>query len=439
MSNIIEELENGIKYILQTPGAALSSLMYSLSTRVMNSNNNFIIKFIFITIFFTWLFGILAMSVPYIKITEYKLDPNSGSKFFKDMYAGCHCTISIILLLYIIVKSESFNNKHSSGPDQTKGPDQRGGTPPEQAPTENAGEATANAGTTEATASNAGTEANAGTAAPAAASNTFDNRWFASFVILLMNIPINIRKDFENLISKFKTLEYDGIKYQNEINLGVMFKLVVAHFPIIIFLVVLTSIVSMIKAFHKILCGNTNSGVVIDWPFKIIDIVMYAIFRIVGLIILVKNVFNNKKITFLLSIFYFTAVYLIIRFVLLLYENMFSNTIISLYKWDIRESKCNINSSNENGDWRFDPKERENVRTQQNLKDSSKLTNDVLSLIFNILIILFLSGISIVSASSLIVFSYDATLKLLLDETTTIGRKTINTTPAIIQVQPISP
>ena len=254
-----------------------------------------------------------------------------------------------------------------------------------------------------------------------------------------MNIPINIRKDFENLISKFKTLEYDGIKYQNEINLGVMFKLVVAHFPIIIFLVVLTSIVSMIKAFHKILCGNTNSGVVIDWPFKIIDIVMYAIFRIVGLIILVKNVFNNKKITFLLSIFYFTAVYLIIRFVLLLYENMFSNTIISLYKWDIRESKCNINSSNENGDWRFDPKERENVRTQQNLKDSSKLTNDVLSLIFNILIILFLSGISIVSASSLIVFSYDATLKLLLDETTTIGRKTINTTPAIIQVQPISP
>jgi hypothetical protein len=254
-----------------------------------------------------------------------------------------------------------------------------------------------------------------------------------------MNIPINIRKDFENLISKFNTLEYDGIKYQNEINLGVMFKLVVAHFPIIIFLVVLTSIVSMIKAFHKILCGNTNSGVVIDWPFKIIDIVMYAIFRIVGLIILVKNFFNNKEITFLLSIFYFTAVYLIIRFVLLLYENMFSNTIISLYKWDIRESECNINSSNENGDWRFDPKERENVRTQQNLKNSSKLTNDVLSLIFNILIILFLSGISIVSASSLIVFSYDPMLKLLLDETTTIGRKTINTTPYIVQVEPGSP
>jgi hypothetical protein len=434
MGNIFEKLENGIKNFLQIPGAKLSSYMYSLSKRVMNSYNNSAIKLICITIFFTWLFGILGMIVAYIRITEYKLDPNSGSKFFKDMYEGCHCTISIILLLYVIVKSESFNNKYSS---------QSGGTPQEHAASENAGEASANA-TTAAPTSNAGTAAPArqeaiANAGKAAAPNTFDNRLFASLVILLMNIPINIRKDFENLISKFNTLEYDGIKYKNEINLGVMFKLVVAHFPIIIFLLVLTSIVSMIKAFHKILCGNTNSGVVIDWPFKIIDIVMYAIFRIVGLIILVKNLFNNTEITFLLSIFYFTAVYLIIRFVLLLYENMFSNTIISLYKWDISESECNINSSNENGDWRFDPKERENVRTQQNLKNSSKLTNDVLILIFNILIILFLSGISIVSASSLIVFLYDPMLKLLLDETTTIGRKTINTRPYIVQVELGSP
>jgi hypothetical protein len=404
LSDYYDLFENVIKKCIQTSGAMLSSIMYRLSTGVMNSNDNYGIMISCVIIFLTWLGGIVAMIVAYIKITEYKPYPNSGSKFFKDIYAGCHCTISIILLLYVIVKSESFNNKY------LKRPVRGGGAPPEQAASENAREVP---------------PTNPDLDHVTIKKDTISDV-LKPLVFLLINIPITIRKDFENLISKFQSLEYDGIKYQNEINLGVMFKLVVAHFPVIIILVVLTSIVSMIKAYHKILCGNTNSSVVIDWPFKLVDIVMYAIFRIVGLIILLKNVFNSKKITFLLSIFYFTAVYLIIRFVLLLYENMFSNTIISLYKWDIRESDCNIKNSSENGDWRFDPIERERLKTQQNLNNSSKLTNDVFSLIFNILIILFLSGISIISAFSLLVFSDNTTLNLLLEETTTIGRKTMN-------------
>jgi hypothetical protein len=400
-----EWFENVIKEFMQTSGAWLSSKMYEYSKERMNSNDNKGIMISCVLMFLLWIAGIIGMIYCYVTIALYKTDPNSGSKLFKDIYAGCHCAISIILLLYVIVKSESFNNKYINSDTVVivKG----GALEPALYPV-TIKKARLNF------------------------SDAFDKYIFKPLVSFLINIPINVREDFENLIAKFKTIDYDGIKYKNEINLGVMFKLVIAHCPIIIFLVVLTSIVSMIKAYHKILCGNTNSSVVIDWPFKLIDIVMYAIFRIVGLIILLKNFFSNQKTTFLLSIFYFTAVYLIIRFVLLLYENMFSNTIVSLYKWDIRESDCTINKSNDNGTWIFDPIEREQVKTQQNLKNSNKLANDVFSLIFNILIILFLSGISIISAFSLFFFGDKITLNLLLEETTEIGRKTINIDDKVI-------
>jgi hypothetical protein len=248
---------------------------------------------------------------------------------------------------------------------------------------------------------------------------------------LLLSIPINIREDVTKFITKFDTPENVGDIYRTQINLGVMFRLVAAHFLIIIFLIVFTSIVAMIKAYHKILCGNANMSVIIDWPYRIIDIVIYAVFRILGFFIILFNVANPKGelSPSIMHIFYFTAVYLIIRFILLLYENMFSNTIISLYKWDIRENDCNTNNSDMNGNWILDSNARKKVKDKQNLKDSYKLTNDVFSLIFNILIILFLAGISILSVCLIYIYSDNETLKALLELTTKIGRSTVTATP----------
>ena len=228
----------------------------------------------------------------------------------------------------------------------------------------------------------------------------------------------------------FYNLEHTGDTYKTQINLGVMFRLVVAHFPIIIFLIVFTSIVAMIKAYHKILCGNASMSVIIDWPFRIIDIVIYAVFRLFGFIIILCNlVAPTRRLTMLLFIFYFTAVYLIIRFILLLYENTFSNTIVSLYKWDIRETDCNTNNSGQTGNWILDSNTRKEVKAKQNAADPFKLTNDVFSLIFNILIILFLSGISIMSVCLLIIYSDPNTLNALLKLTTQVGYRTVTAKP----------
>lgn len=335
-----------------------------------------------------WIAGIIGMIIMYVTIeARYQADPNSGSNLFKTIYSICHFVISIILFMYVCVKTTFFfDSPKTSTPDTDKYPKPHsiGG-----------------------------------------GSGAFDVG--KKVMDLLLSIPVNIREDLTKFITKFDTLENVGDIYRTQINLGVMFRLVVAHFLIIIFLIVFTSIVAMIKAYHKILCGNANMSVIIDWPYRIIDIVIYAVFRIIGVIIILFNVGSPKKglSPSIMHIFYFTAVYLIIRFILLLYENMFSNTIISLYKWDIRENDCNTNNSDMSGNWILDSNARKKVKYNQNLKDSYKHTNDVFSLIFNILIILFLAGISILSVCLIYIYSANDTLKAILELTTKIGRSTV--------------
>ena len=387
-----------------------------------------------------WIAGIVGMVVAYLEIHTYKDDPLSGSELFKTLYAACHLVISIILLFYIFVKSYCFlkPKTDSSTTDMTGGFSFR---------------------------------------------QAIMNGADGSFKIMLdffLSVPINIRTDIENIMEKFENIKYDGTNYKTQVNLTVMLKLVLAHCPIIIFLIVLTSIVSMIKAYHKILCGSANSGV-IEWYYRLVDIVIYAIFRIIGLLIIlypinlklvnsasaavtnfVNRVFNYNAdaVTYvanynavavavksaddthssstttyfsgLLGIFYFTALYLIIRFILLLYENMFSDTIVSVYKWDIRETDCNTNNYGQTTNWILDPDARQHVKSLQNDADKSKTkhANDVFSLIFNILVILFLSGISIMSVVLLAIHSYDkALLDKLLRVTNEIGYKTKNEEP----------
>ena len=351
-----------------------------------------------VLMFGIWIAGIIGMIIMYVKINTYKDDYVSGSNLFKTIYAICHGVISIILLLYIIIKSHSFYRE----------------------PTYTGTMSTVNINIADPPKNiiKGGSKA--------------DSRYLGKFIDILTNMPTNIRNDVKNIIEKFNNLEYDGENYKTQVNLGVMFKLVVAHCPIIVFLIVLTSIVSMIKAYHKILCGNTKTGVVIDWYFKLIDIVMYAIFRIIGFFIILMNIFKWQSqfpntMSFFLYIFYFTAIYLIIRFILLLYENMFSDTIVSLYKWDIRESDCNTDNYGQTGNWILDPDARKQVKEHQITEDKSKskLTNDVFSLIFNILIILFLSGISIMSVYILFIYSDPNTLSALLKLTTHIGYRTV--------------
>jgi len=349
-----------------------------------------------------WIAGIIGMIIMYVTIeSRYKADPKSGSNLFKIIYSICHCVISIILVMYVSVKTYSFDNEPTkTDSSKTSTPEHKGGS-------------------------------NQHSMSCGSDSDTV-------FVVgkrvldLLLSIPINIRTDVTKFIEKFDTLENVGNTYNSQINLGVMFRLVVAHFPIIIFLIVFTSIVAMIKAYHKILCGNANMRVIIDWPYRIIDIIIYAVFRILGVFIIFYNFFRpNKPVTarLIMPLFYFTAVYLIIRFILLLYENMFSDTIISLYKWDIRENDCNTNNSDMSGNWILDSNARKQVKDKQNSEDSYKLTNDVFSLIFNILIILFLVGISILSVCLLYIYSEHTTLSALLALTTKIGRSTVTATP----------
>jgi len=339
--------------------------------------------------FFGWIIGIALMIYYYVIIATYKDDPNSGSKLFKTIYAICHCIISVLLLLYVFVRTCSFI-KVKPRPVDPK----------------------------DDTRSNMG--------GGSISDNSFD-----ILVSFLIAIPINIREQIKNFLDKFNNLDYDGNVYITQINLSIMFKLVVAQFPIIIFLIVFTSIVSMIKAYQKILCGNANLDLIIDWPYRIIDIIMYAIFRIVGLFVTIMNFFHPESPQPVwMSIFYFTAIYLIIRFILLLYENLFSDTIVRLYKWDIRETDCGTNNSGETGNWILDPQKRVKVRNQQNLANSNKLTNDVFSLIFNILIILFLSGISIISVILLVMYSEEKALKLISIITHTIGYRTVTIEPA---------
>ena len=391
-----QEIEVKIKKDVGTLKERLSSLISKFYENINPINGIIIANAL---MFGIWIAGIIGMIIMYVIINTYKDDYVSGSKLFKTIYAICHCVISIILVLYIIIKSHSFNS-----------------------------EPTYTGSTTVIIANPPKTTMGGGSIA--------DNWWLGRFIDILTNMPAKIREDVENIIAKFNNLDYDGKNYTTQINLGVMFKLVVAHCPIIVFLIVLTSIVSMIKAYHKILCGNTNTGVVIDWYFKLIDIVMYAIFRIIGLFIIGMNIFKWQKqfpytMSVFLFIFYFTAVYLIIRFILLLYENMFSNTIVSLYKWDITESDCNTDNYGRTGNWILDPVARKQVKEHQITEDTSKskLTNDVFSLIFNILIILFLSGISIMSVCILVIYSDPITLNELLKQTTLIGYKTVTMKP----------
>jgi hypothetical protein len=347
-----------------------------------------------------WIAGIIGMIIMYVTIElRYKADPKSGSNLFKIIYSICHCVISIILVMYVSVNTHSFDK------EPTKTDSSKTSTPDIKV--------------------DSNQDSMGGGSVSDCGKKVMD---------LLLSIPINIRTDVTKFIEKFDTLENVGNTYNSQINLGVMFRLVVAHFPIIIFLIVFTSIVAMIKAYHKILCGNANMSVIIDWPYRIIDIIIYAVFRILGVFIIFYNFFRpNKpvKAPLIMPIFYFTAVYLIIRFILLLYENMFSNTIISLYKWDIRETDCNTNNSDMSGNWILDSNARKEVRARQNSKDSYKLTNDVFSLIFNILIILFLAGISILSVCLLYIYSEHTTLSALLALTTKIGRSTVTAMPIV--------
>ena len=361
-----------------------------LSLEMHNNQTIFFANALMICI---WIAGIIGMIIMYATIeTRYKADPNSGSNLFKIIYALCHWIISIILYLYVFVNtcyfSEATTNPSSS---ITRIQDWEGGS----------NQHIMTGGNT-----------------------------FKMILDSLLSVPINMREDINKFITKFNNPEHTGDTYKTQINLGVMFRLVVAHFPIIIFLIIFTSIVAMIKAYHKILCGNANMSVIIDWPYRIIDIVIYAVFRLFGFIIILFNLFSPKtQLSTILAIFYFTAVYLIIRFILLLYENTFSNTIVSLYKWDIRETDCNTNNSDMTGNWILDTKARKAVKDRQNLADPYKLTNDVFSLIFNILIILFLSGISIASVCLLYIYSDNITLITLLKLTTQIGYKTVTPMP----------
>ena len=423
---------------LNAPLIKVTSIGTSFICSILKSTNGIIIaNALMICI---WIAGIVGMVVAYLEIHTYKDDPLSGSELFKTLYAACHLVISIILLFYIFVKSYCFlkPKTDSSTTDMTGGVNFR---------------------------------------------QAIMNGADGSFKIMLdffLSVPINIRTDIENIMEKFENIKYDGTNYKTQVNLTVMLKLVLAHCPIIIFLIVLTSIVSMIKAYHKILCGSANSGV-IEWYYRLVDIVMYAIFRIIGLLIIlhpinlklvnsasaavtnfVNHVFNNNAdaVTYaanydavavavksaddthssstttyfsgLLGIFYFTALYLIIRFILLLYENMFSDTIVSVYKWDIRETDCNTNNYGQTTNWILDPDARQHVKSLQNDADKSKTkhANDVFSLIFNILVILFLSGISIMSVVLLAIHSHDkALLDKLLRVTNEIGYKTKNEEP----------
>ena len=111
---------------------------------------------------------------------------------------------------------------------------------------------------------------------------------------------------------------------------------------------------------------------------------------------------------------------------------MFSDTIVSVYKWDIRETDCNTNNYGQTTNWILDPDARQHVKSLQNNADTSKTkhANDVFSLIFNILVILFLSGISIMSVVLLAIHSYDKELlDKLLRVTNEIGYKTKNEEP----------
>lgn len=338
--------------------------------------------------FFVWLIGIAYMIYFYIIIGTYKDDPNSGSELFKTIYAICHCIISVLLLLYVFVRTCSFI-KVKPSPVATKDVTEH-----------------------------------------IVVGGSLADNFFDILVSFLIAIPIKIREQIKNFLDKFNNLDYDGNVYITQINLSIMFKLVVAHFPIIIFLIVFTSIVSMIKAYQKILCGNANLDLIIDWPYRIIDIIMYAFFRIIGIFVTYNNFFHPKRPQrALMSIFYFTAIYLIIRFILLLYENLFSDTIIRLYKWDIRETDCGTNNSDMSGNWILDSQARKEVKDRQNLANSNKLTNDVFSLIFNILIILFLSGISIISVCLLIMYSKEKYLKLISFMTHMIGYRTVTIKP----------
>lgn len=352
-----------------------------------------------IVLFVGWLIAIPIMIYYYIIISTYKNDPNSGSKLFKTIYAICHCIISVILLLYVFVKIYIFHNRHLKDGEHMKEKDaanMEGGSK--------------------------GMDVKQDV-------KPYDN----TFIWFLTSIPLNIRKEITKSMNKFENLDYLGDKYVKQIDLSIMLRLVAAQFPIIIFLIVFTSIVSMIKAYHKILCGNAKLDLIIDWPYRIIDIVMYAIFRIVGVIVAFMNFrYPDSPLTYIMPIFYFTAIYLIIRFILLLYENLFSDTIISLYKWDIRETDCNTNNSDMSGNWILDPNARKQVKDRQNLADSNKLTNDVFSLIFNILIILFLSGISIMSVCLLLIYSGQEPLKTISIITNNIGHKTVNPPPVSV-------
>ena len=393
--------EESVKNIIQGPCLMLSSTIYfffnTINISIRGEENGGIVV-ANLVMFFLWIAGIAGMIYNYITINTYKDRLKSGNELFKQFYDICHLVISVILLLYVIVKTKHFGNIKVSTQSENVQPDTTGNADTTKKPTKDS-------------------------------SGLYDV--LKGFFLFLINIPINIREDFKNGIDKFNTLDYDGNKYQTQINLGVMFKLVVSHIPIIIFLLVFTSIASMIKAYHKILCGNANPEVIVNWTYRIIDIVMYAIFRIVGLFIIYKNFMYNVSPPFLLSIFYFTAVYLIIRFLLLLYENMFSNTIINLYKWDIRESACNTDISHRPENWIFDPIARNNVKNDQNSADTSKLTNDVFSLLFNILMVLFLSGVSIMSACLLLTFCSPTQLKALITTTSEIGHKTMNIKPEV--------
>jgi hypothetical protein len=347
--------------------------------------------------FCIWIAGIVGMPIMYASIeARYSSDSLSGSELFKTIYAICHYIISVILFLYLTINIYKFSEETPSPVYNKLGGAMSGGE-----------------------------------GIWSKVSNSVVNIFMSFLIGMPLNIREKIKKSLDKFLDNFKNINYEGATYKSQINLGIMFKLVVAQFPIIIFLIVFTSIVSMIKAYHKILCGNAKLDVIIDWPYRIIDIVIYAFFRIGGLFVAVMNWrFPNYSMPLFMPIFYFTAIYLIIRFILLLYENMFSDTIISLYKWDIRETDCTTKSEMR-GNWILDSKVRKEVKDQQNLANSHKLTNDVFSLIFNILIILFLSGISIISVCLLIMYSDEEELTIIYGATKYIVHRTVTIEPAV--------
>lgn len=423
-----DELDNALEmlneFTLEKPNVNVSEKVLEGLILVIDKLQPVVFPIGSILVVITWIVGIVTMPIYFSRLSDKSINKAVHGNFSKNIYVGLHSTISLILMCYILIKFCTART-----------------------PTKDAliiieeaehGIATATATAKAKAQANVIARANATTRANATAKTKEKespqqlsySTFLFNFLMFINNIP-NIVSHFITMYNKvildlsIFSISYDGKKYLSQIDMGVTFKLVVSHIPIMVFLLVITSVVAMIKAYHKIMCGNSNSVVIIDWYFRLVDIVMYALFRLIGLVILGESLCLKNKIfsPHLFPLFYLTLVYLILRLLLLLYEELFSKTIVRLYNWQITESGCTNYNDNETN-------------------NPNKLTNAVVSLIFNILIIVFLSSISIVSLIIICSLINNTNLKLFNSVASVCSYvlyKTINPAPPAVSSDITSP